>query len=313
MPEHQLRRLLVRSSTIQSYHRQLSKLSGLCFTLLYVGSQCSVSLFCHSGTNPSRLHQARFVECRITRVFGMVVRGKKTLAMVPVGDMLIHDHPGDVRWGFNVNKDTLTALSNIRRGQPITESYGRKCNARYFTLYGFTLNENLDNEVVLHIPQKSSKPIRVQVTLSWEHSGFQSALQACRNSIDDSTAGDENVEAKITREISALKTLRDAAGTAINAFETSIEEDNELLSLDGEQKLDLNERNCVVMRRGKKMVEAQIIGFVDKVSAALESALGVDDDALVEKARLALASLATEKDLQRVSPYIADLVPRFFD
>ena len=42
-------------------------------------------------------------------------------------------------------------LRTIPRGEQVYDSYGRKCNSRFFVNYGFTLEDNDDNEVVIRV------------------------------------------------------------------------------------------------------------------------------------------------------------------
>jgi hypothetical protein len=48
----------------------------------------------------------------------------------------------DTRAGF-----VITSLRTIQRGDQVYDSYGRKCNSRFFVNYGFALDDNEeDNE-----------------------------------------------------------------------------------------------------------------------------------------------------------------------
>ena len=93
----------------------------------------------------------------ITRIFGLVIRGVKTDGLVAYADMLNHKKPQnaadtDTRWTFddNLNGFTITSTRVIERGAQVYDSYGRKCNSRFFVNYGFALEDNEeDNEAVL--------------------------------------------------------------------------------------------------------------------------------------------------------------------
>jgi len=53
---------------------------------------------------------------------------------------------------------TITSLRTISRGEEVYDSYGRKCNSRFFVNYGFTLEENEDNEVVIRVALPKDDP-----------------------------------------------------------------------------------------------------------------------------------------------------------
>jgi histone-lysine N-methyltransferase SETD3 len=84
----------------------------------------------------------------ITRIFGLVIKGNKTDGLVPYADMLNHKRPRETKWTFDDDRYgfLITSLKTIQRGEQIFDSYGRKCNSRFFVNYGFALDENEDNE-----------------------------------------------------------------------------------------------------------------------------------------------------------------------
>lgn len=86
----------------------------------------------------------------ITRIFGFDIKGLKTSGLVPLADMLNHKKPDgvtnkmDTHWEFNDKKYgfLITARKNIKKDKEIYDSYGFKCNTRFFVNYGFTLEED---------------------------------------------------------------------------------------------------------------------------------------------------------------------------
>lgn len=95
----------------------------------------------------------------ITRIFGLNIEAVKTDGLVPYADMLNHRLPRETKWSFedSMRGFVITSLKTIPRGEQIYDSYGRKCNNRFFVNYGFALDENEDNEAVikLQLPQTS--------------------------------------------------------------------------------------------------------------------------------------------------------------
>jgi len=121
---------------------------------------------------------AEFVWARlvvITRIFGLVIRGVKTDGLVAYADMLNHRaarqgqsfQDPDTRWTFDdaLNGFTITTLHPIEKGEQVYDSYGRKCNSRFFVNYGFALDNNEDdNEAVLHVSCPATAPALAQKT-----------------------------------------------------------------------------------------------------------------------------------------------------
>jgi len=101
-----------------------------------------------------RFHHLDFSWARlavITRIFGFEVKGHKTDGLVAMADMLNHKRPNETSWTFDDarNAFTITTTKRILKGGQIFDSYGRKCNSRYFVNYGFSLDNNEDNQVAL--------------------------------------------------------------------------------------------------------------------------------------------------------------------
>jgi histone-lysine N-methyltransferase SETD3 len=97
----------------------------------------------------------------ITRIFGQVINGIKTDGLVPMADMLNHKRPRQTKWTFDDSRQafTITSLQPMARGDQVYDSYGQKCNSRFFVNYGFSLEENeADNEVMFLFEVPQSDP-----------------------------------------------------------------------------------------------------------------------------------------------------------
>jgi len=80
-----------------------------------------------------------------SRIFGINVEGVKTDGFVPYADMLNHKRPIQTRWFYTDDRQgfVIEALEDIKRGDQVYDSYGKKCNTRFLLNYGFI---NLDND-----------------------------------------------------------------------------------------------------------------------------------------------------------------------
>lgn len=83
----------------------------------------------------------------ITRVFSCdsTDNGKdREECLVPISDMLNHTHDVGASWNYNRNVGgfVMTCTKNILKNSELYDSYGFKCNSRYFINYGFTLENN---------------------------------------------------------------------------------------------------------------------------------------------------------------------------
>lgn len=97
----------------------------------------------------------------ITRVFGFNVAGCVENGLVPFADLLNHNHPSEVNtsWNYNdkLNGFVITNTSKVKNGVEIYDTYGKKCNYRFFVNYGFFLDCKQireDEEIVLEVNNK---------------------------------------------------------------------------------------------------------------------------------------------------------------
>ena len=84
----------------------------------------------------------RFSQIRMmvsSRIFGMNIEGTKTDGFVPMADMLNHKRPKQTTWTYTDEQKgfVIEALHDINRNEEVFDSYGKKCNSRFFLNYGF--------------------------------------------------------------------------------------------------------------------------------------------------------------------------------
>lgn len=177
----------------------------------------------------------------VTRVFGIEIRGEKTDALVPMADMLNHRRPRETSWGFDDERAAFVihALQGFAAGDPVHDSYGRKCNCRFLMSYGFCLEENPDNEAVIRFDRGQGwdgeeREFHVRASLTAKKTrAMLSFLRGLRS------------------ERAALRALAAACADALRRFPTTLEEDDALLAGPG---LSPDARNAILMRRGEKRV-----------------------------------------------------------
>lgn len=84
-----------------------------------------------------------------SRNFGIIVDGIRTDALVPYADMLNHSRPRQTRWAFDSRKRQFVIISMhpLHVGSQVFDSYGKKCNSRFLLNYGFTVDNNTDEDI----------------------------------------------------------------------------------------------------------------------------------------------------------------------
>lgn len=80
----------------------------------------------------------------------------KTDGFVAYADMLNHRRPRQTTWTYTDEKQgfIIEAMEDIKRGEQVYDSYGKKCNSRFLLNYGFINLNNDANEVPLKISYK---------------------------------------------------------------------------------------------------------------------------------------------------------------
>ena len=88
-----------------------------------------------------------------SRIFGIQIDGVKTDGFVAYADMLNHKRPRQTSWTYTDDRQgfIIEAMEDIRRGDQVYDSYGKKCNTRFLLNYGFINPNNDANEVWLTV------------------------------------------------------------------------------------------------------------------------------------------------------------------
>jgi len=226
----------------------------------------------------------------ITRVFGFEVRGRKTEGLVAMADMLNHKRPNETSWTFDDSRNafTITTTKRILEHGQIFDSYGRKCNSRFFVNYGFALDFNEDNQVALffQLPKDDpAAPIKYKILggnrirrfqIAFEHKErctkkCMSWLRIAHGTIEELPVTKTPDVLKIdpisaANELRVMNEVKKAAVEILAGFDTSLEDDNSMLN-DPDKKLTMNMRNCLIMRRGEKEILNAYLQLTDHLNA----------------------------------------------
>jgi histone-lysine N-methyltransferase SETD3 len=95
-----------------------------------------------------------FCEVRMavsSRIFGVKIDYKKTDVLAPYADLLNHKRPRQTHWFYDDKYKAflIQSLEDIPQGCEVYDSYGKKCNSRFFLNYGFIVENNDANEYPL--------------------------------------------------------------------------------------------------------------------------------------------------------------------
>ena len=119
---------------------------------------------CNYLSDYNQFKYKKFKEARVlisSRIFGITKKKKKTDVLAPFADLLNHKRPRQTQWYFDDNLDSfvIQAIENIKQGDEIFDSYGKKTNARFLLNYGFCLEDNDTSEYLLTVEFNDKYPL----------------------------------------------------------------------------------------------------------------------------------------------------------
>ena len=75
--------------------------------------------------------------------------------------LTVHCRDTETSWTFDNKRQsfTITTLQSLIRGDAVYDSYGPKCNSRFFVNYGFALEFNEENQCVIPLAIQLTDPL----------------------------------------------------------------------------------------------------------------------------------------------------------
>jgi histone-lysine N-methyltransferase SETD3 len=239
----------------------------------------------------------------ITRIFGLVIDGTKTDGLVPYADMLNHKQPRETKWTFDDDRYgfIITSLKTLNRGEQVFDSYGRKCNSRFFVNYGFSLENNADCECTLRTELPKTDPSfslklrflggrvensrrefqipanyrqkKCKELLSWFRfiHAVDSELMMLGNS--DGFKLDQLEPISVRNETAVLEDIKKHCQQRLKDYPDSFEEDERLLASPDVPAYS-NLRNIILMRHGEKKCLRWFVDLCDKAVPLLQMSWG---------------------------------------
>ncbi|CAD8056186.1 unnamed protein product [Paramecium primaurelia] len=236
-----------------------------------------------------------------SRIFGININGVKTDAFVPLADMLNHKRPKLTSWCYSDEKQgfIIETDEKIERGQMIFDSYGRKCNSRFLLNYGFVVEDNDANEVVVIVEADQNDPLlqlkeeSIKESLQWPKT-FRLMMDTDETTvmefmsyirflvIRDETQlklllnqrGSLNFKSTKTQpigiynELEMWKMIGRICKKALKYYPTTFEQDQEILQI---CELTTNQRNCLILRMGEKEILKFYYQFSEKMKQLLSN------------------------------------------
>ena len=258
---------------------------------------------CERISDFKKFKYIKFKEARVlisSRIFGITINDTKTDALAPFADLLNHKRPRQTQWYYDDNLESfvIQAIDNIKAGEEIFDSYGKKTNARFLLNYGFCLEDNDTSEYLLTIEFNEEYPLYdIKKNFFQNKSDFIRCFNLSNNFYESQIIellsflrfilfeGDINVLYKIISqssnyinneqsflfnyippfnkdlEILVLKHLHLLCRQCLNKYPTSFDEDQYIYQ--NEKSISFNLRNCLLLLMSEKTVLSYFIYFCE--------------------------------------------------
>jgi hypothetical protein len=209
-----------------------------------------------------------------TRSFADRREGLLSQTLVPMADMLNHSLSYAAAWAFDGERSVFCIRSTrpVKEGEPVDTDYGRRSNTHFLQNYGFTLAANPHDEATIWVAPPPWGPQR-----EWRSREF-GELDGGRRRFELPVRGPKGAEVlsffrlalaradevggaihpdsgeipvlNERNESAVMEALGEACRNAIRRYPSTVEEDDALLAAG----VAGNARNCIVARRGEKVV-----------------------------------------------------------
>jgi hypothetical protein len=219
-----------------------------------------------------------------TRCFGTTIDGQDEVAMLPLLDMFNHDRHANTRWGPHLTGMAMTAKRAFKPGEQVCGTYGEKNTTRYFASYGFVTDDRETDDCSVTVHLDYNDPLyNNKFRLLGECRFAEFALRACydktlknclaylRFIAQERLTNNETAPRFISvdNEIAALQGLIKGANKSLARYDTSLEEDQQLL--EGKPIEDNRIRHCIALRSREKIVLHHLIAFATDAIAVLKT------------------------------------------
>ena len=212
----------------------------------------------------------KFREVVSSRIFGVTMKGKKNDIIAPYADLFNHCRPRTTHWAYEDDQNSfiVSSIENLNCGMEVFDSYGRKCNARFLLNYGFTIEDNEDDEVkvILNLDYNDND-YKDKVKILGNSSKKFTLVKNCKN--EQSTLffswvrimeynGDVksvsiNSPIMLKNELNMLKKVKQIMNGYLKNYKRSLDDEEKLLK-ENRSNMSFNEYNCCIMRIGEMRI-----------------------------------------------------------
>ena len=209
-----------------------------------------------------------------SRVFGVTIKGKKNDIIAPYADMLNHKRPKQTHWNFDdtSNSFVIKGAGNVTKGEEVFDSYGIKCNSRFLLNYGFTVENNEDNEFKIILILNESSPYFKEKKAFLGYKSTSRKFSLVLNNKDENKIIqffsylrfilynkpnfkdiDTSKPISLQNEITLYNKFKELMNYYLSKYPTTLDYDIKYFEKN-KNNMECNEYNCYVIRIGEKKI-----------------------------------------------------------
>ena len=221
----------------------------------------------------------KFREVVSSRIFGVTMKGKKNDIIAPFADLFNHRRPRTTHWAYedDQNAFVVSSIEDMGPEMEVFDSYGRKCNARFLLNYGFTIEDNEDDEIKIVLTLDNNDPLYKDKVKVLGSSKKFTLVKNCREEqsllffswirlmeYKDNIKGvKHNAPINLNNEISMLTKVKEIMEKEISKYKRSLSDEEDLLKKN-RNNMNFNEFNCCIMRIGEMRIFQYYIDLCTK-------------------------------------------------
>ena len=225
-----------------------------------------------------------------SRVFGVTIKGKKNDIIAPYADMLNHKRPRQTHWNYDdtCNAFVIKGVTNVKKGDEVFDSYGIKCNSRFLLNYGFTVENNEDNEFKIILILNESSPYFREKMEYLGGKNFTKKFSLVINQSDNKYLQffsflrfilynkpnfkdiDTGRPISLQNEIVLFNKLKEIMTVYLSKYPTTLDYDIEYLRKN-KNKMECNEYNCYIIRIGEKKILNYYLNMANDILQLLKT------------------------------------------
>ena len=223
--------------------------------------------------------------------------------------MINHRCPKLSEWSYNSGEGgyVLNAFDRIEEGVELFDSYGKKCNSRFFINYGFLEQSEESHEYVfslalaagsvpgyeekvrVHEYLQHVQKLRLVCSMDYEEETVikgmrfwvaegEKEMKAWKEFVEtrgkewtDKVLADQTGPISVENEVRALGAVKELCRLKLEAYPTSRRQDEELLKKGG---MSYSQRICVEYRLGEKVLLENTMRMVESVVPLFKQSIG---------------------------------------